>query len=156
MKKVLLLSFLSCWLAACGGAKYYVRGDKAAPLFENERVVYIVQNDATKKGFLSNMQSWLSNHAYRVEVVSAPVNASVPYLTYVARWSWDGGIFLADATVKAFSGGTLHGSSMIKVPNNFNFSKYGDTEGRIDNLMSLLFFHKTENAKQINVTFEVE
>lgn len=45
---------------------------------------------------------------------------------------------------------------MIKVPNNFNFSKYGDTEGRIDNLMSLLFFHKTENAKQINVTFEVE
>ena len=156
MKKILILCLASCCLAACGGAKYYVRGDKAAPLFEKERVVYIVKNDATKEGFLSSVQSWLSQHAYRAEVVSAPVNTSVPYLTYVARWSWDGGIFLADATVKAFMGGRVHASSELKVPNNFNLNKYGDTQGRIDNLMSLLFFHKTETAQKINVTFEVE
>ncbi|MDR0646532.1 MAG: Sbal_3080 family lipoprotein [Elusimicrobiota bacterium] len=147
MKKSILLLCCVCCLTAC--TKYAVRGEQAAKFFQKDRVVYVVNNDATRDGFLNVMKDWLSKNQYRVKVINESTDISAPYLTYVGKWSWDLGIFLADSTIKIFSDGYERGASSIKVSNGFNLNKYGGTELKINNLMSLLFFHQMENGEKV-------
>lgn len=156
MKKTVLMICAALFLCACGGGKYYVRGEKAAPAFEKTRTVVIVKNEATRESFLDAAVAWLQRHSYQAKIISAAeAQPSVPYLTYTARWSWDGGIFLADATVKAIVNGVPAAYSSLKVPNNLNFSKYGNADDRIGNLFSLLFFHQPESGSPA-VIYEME
>lgn len=153
MKKILLLCLLSCCLAACGNAKYYVRGQRAADVLQDQKTILIVENPATRDGFLSVLKKWLVSHSYQFTVVDEEKDVKrLPYLRYEGKWSWDMALYLRTAYVSLYSDTRLVGRCRLAVPNNLNPNKWDPADQKIENMMSLLFFH--EEPEGVNVIYE--
>lgn len=148
MKNIIILFII--FLTGCGSTKYYVKGEEGQTVLA-EREVVVVENQATRSGFLSAITNWLDENNFSYSVTDEkPVDK--PYLRYEGKWSWDLTIYLRNGFISLYDNGRLRSRCRIEVPNNLNLSKFNKGEKKIENMMDLLFYH--DSNRKIKVIYE--
>jgi hypothetical protein len=150
MKYLLLITAFV--LSGCAGPKY-IAADISSSLVDLEPSIMVINHQKTRSSFQKAMTTWLENNDKPFEILPASSTHSPDFLTleYVGRWSWDLGLFLADAEIKAYHGGKQVGTVQFIAPNTFNSAKYGDAEERIGYMMDVLFGYESAESATTNV-----
>ncbi|MEI7429037.1 MAG: Sbal_3080 family lipoprotein [Betaproteobacteria bacterium] len=143
------------FLSACASPRY-TGASLSLDQNGNKPEIEIVQDTATKIGFLETMEKWLSDNGYKY--TRKPDNSKHDLnkltLEYVGQWRWDLGLFLSEAKIEAFNEGQRVGEVNYKAPNNLNLNKFSNAVERINYMMDILFGKITavEATKSINST----
>lgn len=147
-----LIFLIAFTLAGCAGPKY-IAADINSSITDSEDKILIINHSKTRAGFQKAMSAWLEKNDKEFEVLPASASHDPDFLTleYIGRWSWDLGLFLSDANIKAYHGGQQVGAVQFLAPNSFNFSKYGNAKERIGYMMDVLFGYESPEAATKNV-----
>jgi hypothetical protein len=139
-------------LSGCAGPKFLATNINDA-LIENEPKIRVVHDEKTRAGFEKAMVKWLDQNLMPYELVPSSSVHQPNFLTleYTGRWSWDMGLFLADAQIKASHQGDRVGIVQFLAPNTLNPSKYGNAEERIGYMMDVLFGYQTAEAATASI-----
>ncbi|MCL1123650.1 Sbal_3080 family lipoprotein [Shewanella surugensis] len=135
-------------LSGCGSPRYTAKPIEA---LTNQVDIVIINDEATREGFLETMESWLTEHHYQYTVQSEGEKHDLNKLTleYEGHWTWDLALYLKRAEIKAFQHGQRVGEVDFKVPYTANPNKFGNAEKRIRFMMDALFGQITaEEATQ--------
>ena len=104
--------------------------------------VCIIENPAVRKGFLETYESALAQRGYRVRLLSkgAYLDGCVVTSTYVARWSWDLGLYMSYARIMVFTNGQQVGEALYDARSGSgSMRKFIDAEPKIRELVDELF-----------------
>ena len=76
--------------------------NKPASGIKEASILHIIDDPATREGFLEAMKAWLDEHGYKYDVLPANTNKNREgwVLTYNGKWSWDVSIYLAKAVIE--------------------------------------------------------
>jgi hypothetical protein len=104
--------------------------------------ICIVNNPPVRPGFLSAMNSELTNKGYKAKVI--PQNSSYDSCptvsTYHGLWSWDLAIYLSYANIKVFQNGEQAGEALYDARSGGgNMNKFINGEKKVRELTNLLF-----------------
>ena len=118
---------------------------KQAKGIRDASIINIVDNPATRKGFLNAMTSWLGENGYEYSILPEGSNPEEKgwALTYTGRWSWDIAIYLAKATIEAYHNGVSAGNAKYSA-GSASLDKFRNAEETVKKMMSNLFNGKTE------------
>ncbi len=144
MKKTFAVIPVLIFLIGCAGPKY--SGMPITPnIYSSGHKIDIIEHKATRKGFMDAIQNWLTSNHYEFSIrpQNSQHNNENISLEYIGLWSWDLGIFLADAKINAFHDGEQKANVEYKAPNTFDANKFGHTIEKIGYMMDILFGKKT-------------
>lgn len=114
-----------------------------------DRNICIIENPSVKAGFLEAYRRSLSEKGFVVRqlpasssVLDCPVTS-----TYSANWRWDLALYMAYAEIKVYNDGRVIGEAKYDSQNGgANMGKFIDAEGKIRELVSLLFPHGASHS----------
>jgi hypothetical protein len=153
-RKIIKSSFLvaAFLLTGCAGPKY-IGADIDSSIVDTSKKIIIINHKKTRAGFQNAMETWLNDNDKKFEALPASTVRDTNFLTleYIGRWSWDLGLFLSDAEIKAYRDGQQVGAVQFLAPNTFNTSKYGDAKERVGYMMDVLFGFETPESATVNV-----
>jgi len=150
----LVLGFsIICLTSACAGPRFSGSTISNNALSDNPEVV-IIEDSATRDGFLIAIQEWLTKNNYTYSVDKDGSNHDLEKLTieYVGFWKWDLAIYLSEAKIEAFYKGQRVGEVDYRAPNSLNTNKYSNAEERISHMLEILFgrISSADATKSIN------
>ena len=134
-------------LSACASPKF-----TGSALNSVSSDVVLIQDDETRKGFLSTIKGWLAKNGYKHTVAADGSLHDHKKLTleYKGIWRWDLALFLSEAEIEAVEDGQRVGEVKYKAANNLNTTKWGDASERIGYMLDILFGKLT--VKEANAT----
>ena len=135
--RFLISIFLLFTLAACGAPKFSGRA-----IQDTDASILIIEDNATRSGFLQAMESWMSKNGYQYDVAQEGSRHDPDQITleYKGHWAWDLALYLKDARIEAFNNGQRVGDASYLVPTvTGNFGKFSVAEERIQTMLDLLF-----------------
>jgi len=151
MKCIIVLAIF--FISGCAGPKY-IASSIDEGLVDLEPKIRVIRDEKTRAGFEKAVVKWLdeSMMAYELVPSNSEHNPDFLNLEYTGRWSWDLGLFLADAKIKASHKGENVGVVKYQAPNTLSSSKFGDAEERIGYMMDVLFGYQTAESatKSVN------
>jgi len=138
LKNLGLLIVISLFFSACSIKQ------EVNPVVTNvtEKKVCIIENKAVKKGFLVAYKEALEAKKYIVEVLddNASLNSCKLSSDYIARWSWDIGVYMSFAKIKVYDDGKIVGTAEYDSRRAFRpVSKFIDAETKVKELVEKLF-----------------
>ncbi|WP_341502536.1 Sbal_3080 family lipoprotein [Gallaecimonas sp. GXIMD4217] len=108
----------------------------------NLRDICIIENPATRNGFLNQYQQSLQNRGYSVKVMPRGTGfMACPLMTtYEGHWSWDLALYMSYARLDVYLDGKPVGQALYDSRRGVGrMDKFIDAETKIDELVSQLY-----------------
>ncbi|MCF6325611.1 MAG: Sbal_3080 family lipoprotein [Gammaproteobacteria bacterium] len=138
--KLTILVFMLVLMSACAAPRYAGKAISFEDIGSVPEIV-IIEDEATKKGFLDTIKEWLIKNNYKYIVKSNDSSHELDKVTieYVGYWKWDLAIYLSAAKIEAFHNGQRVGEVNYNAPNSLNMNKFGNGAERIEYMLEILF-----------------
>ena len=142
-KSVALMLIAVMALSGCAITHDY----KAVPNIKNAGTIKIIDNLATRKGFVTAMTSWLTANGYKYVILpqTNDMNQQGWVLSYEGKWSWNVAAYLSKAGIKAYKDGEELGSAEYDIQGGFGYinpTKFRCAKKIINKMMENLFDRK--------------
>jgi hypothetical protein len=144
-RRIVLVALAGMTLSSLGACTITQEVKPATVAADTE--VCVIENEAVREGFLSELQKSLTANGYRYRMLpSTATTSDCPVtLTYVARWSWDLTLYMSYARLQVFDNGQAAGDAVYDATQGGgNMSKFIDAEPKIRELVTQLLPPRTQ------------
>ncbi|GAB1263028.1 Sbal_3080 family lipoprotein [Aurantivibrio plasticivorans] len=138
--KLIVVGVLVSSMVACAAPRYS-GGQIADELITTKPEVVVIDDVATKEGFLKTIEAWLTenNYTYQVDPDGSTHDLQKLTIEYVGKWNWDMAVYLSEAKIEAFHQGQRVAEVEYKAPNSLNTNKFSNAEERVRYMLEVLF-----------------
>lgn len=139
-QKIIISIFILVLMSACAAPRYNGKAISFEKIGSVPEVI-IIDDNATKRGFLETIKDWLRKNNYKYTVKSDGSKHEFEKITieYIGHWKWDLAIYLSSAKIEAFHKGQRVGEVNYNAPNSLNTNKFGKGSERIEYMLEVLF-----------------